>query len=99
MTADERQDTLDQLLALEIHQFVERDRTAEVLRLIGVAARAVQRAAPSDLNREQRPLTTENLVPRRYHCRWLHPSRLSSRKIHSSGYQLEAPPWLTVAAT
>ena len=60
---DQRDDAVDELLALEVADLPQRDLAAEVIVAVGVAAGASQRAFARDLDGKGRGISAEDAAP------------------------------------
>ena len=64
MPIDETQDAVDELLALEVAHFTQRQVAAEMVVAIRIAAGAAQRAFAGDFDRHRGCVTGEDAAPR-----------------------------------
>ena len=65
MPIDEREDAVDELLALEVADLAQREVAAEMIVAVGVAAWTVQRALARDLDGKRWSVAGEDASPRR----------------------------------
>ena len=61
---DEREDAVDELLALEVADLPQRQLPAEVVLAVGIAARTLQRTLARDLDGKRRRVSRQHATPR-----------------------------------
>ena len=64
LPVDDPEHAVDQLLALEVADLAQRDVAAEVVVVVGVASRALQRALTGDFQRQRRCISRQDPSPR-----------------------------------